>query len=53
MVISKRFGHTGKVKYQYGHAYYHYRMIGANVYKFGRFTYWIDGRTEISRERVN
>lgn len=52
MRIGPRFGYTGKVVYQYGHAYYHYRMIGAHVYRFGRFTHWIDGRVEITREKV-
>lgn len=52
MKIGPRFAHTGKVEYQYGHAYYHYRLIGSSVWKFGRFTHWIDGRVVVSRERV-
>lgn len=52
MKIGERFGHE-RVRYQYGHADYHYRLVGANVYRFGRFTYWIDGRTSVSREKVS
>lgn len=50
--ISPRFGHSGKVKYQYGHAFYHYRVVNGALYKFGCFTYWVDGRISISREKV-
>jgi len=52
MIIGGRFGHTGKIVYQYGHAFYHFRLIGTRVYRFGVFTHWIDGRREITRERV-
>lgn len=52
MEISQRFGHTGKVTYQYGHARYHYRCINGTVYRFGRFVDWNDGSVSISRERV-
>ena len=52
MKISQRFGFTGKVKYQYGHAFYHYRTINGRTYKFGVFTHRIDGRKSYSRERV-
>jgi len=52
MVISKRFGHTGKITYQYGHAFYHYRVINGKAFKFGVFTHWIDGHKSYSRETV-
>lgn len=52
MRISPRFGHTGKIKYQHGHAFYHYRVIGGEKYRFGVFTYWLDGKKDFTRERV-
>ncbi|MFK0231184.1 hypothetical protein ACIQUL_36070 [Streptomyces sp. NPDC090303] len=52
MKIGMRFGHS-RVRYQYGHGDWHYRLIGSNVYKFCRFTHWIDGRVEITRETVS
>lgn len=52
MEISERFGRTGKVVYQYGHAFYHYRTINGKKYRFGVFTHWIDGHKSYSRERV-
>jgi hypothetical protein len=52
MRIGPRFGWTGKVKYQHGHASYFYRRIGKHVYRFGMFTHSIDGRVSITREKV-
>lgn len=52
MNIGPRFAHTGPIHYQHGIGHYHYRMIGKSVYRFGRFTYTIDGRVSITREKV-
>jgi hypothetical protein len=51
MRVGRAYGHTGKVRYLYGHAFYHYRVINGSVYRIGVFTYWIDGREEVSIER--
>lgn len=49
--IGEPFGHTKKITYQHGHAYYWFQMIGGTVYRIGEFTYWIDGRKEVTIDR--
>lgn len=52
MRIGPPFGHTGKVVYQYGHAFYHFRVINGRAYRIGLFTFWIDGRKSVTVEPV-